>query len=275
MKKSLLLFLFTSLTLISCSNDNSEDSTNTLLPKEIISESASGSGTATEKFYYENRKILRTEGFSSLGFSKTLYTYEGDLIISELYYSKVNAEDPFVLKNEKLFTYYPDGKLKSALENTTHMSTINKIDLEYEGNLIRCYNSYKSKIGSVPTDFQPYYRQDITINNGTTASMKQYYYDQHLSIYNTEPELETEYYYDNKNSITKNIIGYNALRDPFIDHNSLNNNATGFRSTYSSGTVDNYPNQFTYEYNAANYPITKYFHESNGDIQYTFHISYY
>jgi hypothetical protein len=246
MKKSICLLSASLLFLISCSSDESS------------SESSGSQDLLLKK---------TVEGDAVFGGSEVNYTYDGNKLV-EINRNEENSDiyhytGDLITKIEKNIIYYagtPDEDIE--LESTDHF--------EYNSNnqLIEFKTTY---------ELEPEMERVTTFlyNNDDTVSFEQYEY------YGTnEPELlktgtitlqngeisqlqvikefdsfTDNYTYDNKNSLFKNVTGYDKL---IFTHIIGEQGSWTSGETVMAGISHNFTNngELEYTYNSDNYPLT-------------------
>ena len=237
--KELILILFTSLAILSCSNDKSSDNpsnSNGLLVKTVMN------GSSTLTYNYNGNKATYIS--SSDGTTHT-YTYNRDLIIKEEstggsgsnYSHTMNYSNNFLTSSTKninstsssltfnsTYIYNSDGSITEIKTDTpTYSGNTTSLTYKYirfysQGNCIK-KESYSPPINGV-----------MTLNGAIT------------------------YTYDSFNFPFKNVTGLCAYTNPegFFNNNNriseTHKNATGVITK----TI-----QTTYQYNSQGYPISK------------------
>jgi len=241
MKKFLVLFGALTLSLTSCSSDDSSsDSQDTpnppvssvlVLLKKNISTDANGNKIITNLEYDGNKIIKMTREGSTDGF---YFTYNGNLITKEEF--KYNGNVELINKYE-----YDSNNFLISYVSTKPMDEYGrKEEYKYETD------------GS------------ITVNtfaggkfNGT--HMQTYSNGNLVKIVMTDPfnyVFTEEYEYDNKNNPSKNILGFNKLINRSGGEGSLSSVNNTLKYTYSASANNNSPDVYKREiiYNNSGYP---------------------
>lgn len=251
MKKIIGLLSFAFLILSSCSSDNDESSNspNSILVKELA---ANAEGIIyIQKNTYDGNKIK-----SSISESRYVvnYTYTGDVI--------TKIEDTDVQKGiTTVGEYtYKNGKIFSVLKSVIHYyylkpeyESLKKYTHNEDGTV--SYQFYKVNSVTGAEEGQGDISGKLTLKNGNIVredwSDGSYIYE-----------------YDNKNSIYKNVLGFNLL----LNSDSSPNNLLKSISIYNNYV--NTPVIYQYEYNSEGYPVKSNASIVNGmkfpEVKYTY-----
>lgn len=270
MKKLFLLFVVVT-SLLSCDNNETVNSTNTILPKNVTVEE-NGVVVESRDYIYVGSKISSIEGYTRNGFFKYEYTYSGNSIVSEKMYLKVNSTDQYSLSNERNYTYYANGKVKTFIESRPGIGLADKSEFVYadEGVILT-----KSSVNSAGEVF-PYSTATLIYSGQNLTEVNESLYNYDTNLYGPGAKAR-EMLYDNKNSMTKNILGFNELvfNSPVY---SLSNNPLEFHGnntdTYTGDVTNFFGFHYSYDYNNNNYPVIKYSYDANGNLVYTSYITY-
>jgi len=227
MKKiSTILFLL-SISLISCSSDNSESKNNSQLIRKIVSVSNGNSYETT--FSYDGNKLNEVLN----GTNKLEYTYVNNNITSVKRYS-IN-----LLQSETLLEYDSQERVSSELYIDYLTSTSEKTFYTYNNNNTVSLQKYFGDISSQP-------------NTGSTGTIYNNVNGETYSIenfYQGNLSSKIVWTYDNKNNPFKNIIGYN--KQPTILGKFFNNITT---ENFDSSNTLTSNSTFNYTYNQNNFP---------------------
>ncbi|WP_337968809.1 hypothetical protein [uncultured Flavobacterium sp.] len=264
MKNLLLLFSALTLLLTSCSNDDNNSSEDKSILPKIISYTYPSADLGTNSkntIAYNGNKIVSVIDEDS----KTLFTYDGDLIIKQEQF-RIDQQANQSKSREVLYTY-ENGKLKTRTYRTN-------ISAEYpEGNYTQktvythTSNNLISYIDYL-VDGDP--KVEIKLGEGTLT----------YEVGNLVKELQKVnsvittrvYEYDKKNNPLKNILGYNLLLNEISELGKNN----VIKTTVSRS---DYPNSFvfltTFTYNDKGYPIKHTSFDGGGksieyEIEYTY-----
>ena len=230
--KKLILTLFASAALVSCSTNSSSDNSSSggLLLKSVNDGSSSGVIT----FNYNGNKLINAT--DSTGDIFTM-TYSGDLIIKQ--------ENSPSSPHHYINTYnYINNLLVSSTNNYSTSSSLSNFTYNPDGSITE---------NMTYTDLS----QNFTFNDMT----KRYYSQgncikkEEYSDVNNVMTLNstTTYTYDANNSPFKNITGFSAWQN--ASGTSVKNNETGAITKNSSGVITRI-SQTIYQYNSQNYPIS-------------------
>jgi hypothetical protein len=224
MKKLLpLIVIISTLMLFSCSSssDSSQSSSDVLLKKTIWDD-----GTIIN-FEYIGNKISR---YSSSDGSYTTFTYTGDLITREEYYSSNNTINEY-------YEYYYSGNNLIQIKNFIGTTLNRKFDLviNNDNTITRTRTNY-SGTSTSRTVFKEYFLNEEKI--------KEEQFNSSGSIVNT-----TTFLRDNKNCPTMNITGFRYLNGWYSDDSPFHNIIRISESSFTSNNQN-----YSYQYNSNNYP---------------------
>lgn len=245
MKKLLLSIGLAMITLISCSKDNI--GTDLSINKKLLLTLKRNNTTYT--YSYNGNKIIQYSYNNAGGFEqKWVYTYTGDLITKE--------------------DFYGNGILSISYEHT------------YENNKIAT-----SIVKNYTTQSILKSKSVYTYTSDTSVMRENYYYNSNISNWTKSPSVKytiigghitkeeilkadgtpnsiTVYEYDNKNNVFKNILGFDKLiyKTDVSDgtKNNTVNNITKYYYSPSYGELN-----FTFNYDADDYPISKTWYNGN------------
>lgn len=240
MKNFLCLLSAVALVFVSCSKDDSSDSSSSILVKKIT-EFENGSPITRTVQYNGNKVVSITEEDGS----QRKFTYTGNQI------TKIEEFDVDGLADGAVVYGYTNGLMTSYVEkyddlynHKTKYTHNNDGTVSYEQFKVNIETGIEEKYGQTGT---------LTFRDGNLIKAERSY-----SNFNSVEIYE----YDAKNSPLKNVVGWNLL----LDDEPANNNIT--KRTYTSGSGDNIHTDIsTYEYiyDVNNFPIEKLAKFPNGD----------
>jgi hypothetical protein len=236
MKK--LLYLFTAILLVftSCSKDDndSSDSTSSILPKKVTTVYSDGDSDIENMVYNGNKIVSVTEKDGS----SAKYTHTGDLI---------TRVDDFDKDGKLKYTTdynYANGKLNTSVEKSAKPNEIYYYKTKYVHNADGTV-SYDNFRGLISTGVEQEYGATgkYTFKDGNLLKLEVSYYGNDYSYV---------YEYDTKNNPRKNVLGFSLLLE---DEDSSVNNVVKETSTSGSGAnIRTSTTTYTYKYDANNYP---------------------
>lgn len=222
---SLLLLLF-----IGCNSDdgNSNDSDAILIKRSV-------NGSSTFEYSYNGNKITEI----NIGSIKIVYSYTGDLITKIKRYYLSSSQ----LEFETDFTYDVNQKLIEERILYYESGTAEKRVFTYNSNETIFFQQYSGNFSN----------QNTAGNSGII----------YLNTFGDVNKVElfdginlirkTEYIHDAKNSILKNILGYNKLISIF-DSGKVNNITSITNYDGNDLILSQYHNIYTY--NSDGFPVT-------------------
>lgn len=245
MKKLLISIGLVMITLISCSKDNAEIGAS--INKKPLTRKTDGT---TFTYSYNGNKIIQyTYNDAASLENKWVYTYTGDLI---------TKEDKYV-----------NNVLGKSYEHTYENNKI-------ATSIVKTYgtqSTFKSKSVYTYTSDTSVMRENYSYNSNTSnwiksSSVRYTIIGGHITkeeILKADgtPNSTTVFEYDNKNNVFKNILGFDKLiykTDESSDdtkHNTVNNITKYYRSPSYSEL------NFTFNYDADDYPISKTWYSGN------------
>jgi uncharacterized protein YcfL len=265
MKKILCLFSASLLLLVSCSSsdsssENGNPSSQNLLLKKIVENDVVFGGSTTNYTYNGNKLVeinYREE-------KSDMYTYTGNLITKiekfNIYYSGTPDEQS-ELSSTDYFAYNSNNQL-IEFKTTTVGSEIERVTTYvYNSNNTVSFQQYQYDLGVTPELLKS---GTITVQDGEITK---------LQVVKEFDSFTDNYTLDTKNSLFKNVVGYDKLI--FTHIIGLQGRLTS-GETVLAGVSHNYLNngELAYTYNSDNYPITA--NESFfGSVLHTFAFSYY
>lgn len=244
MKKISLLLSIFALAIVSCSKDETPAPTPVLgvLPTRIenISEEE---GNSTNYFTYNGNKIVEYSTTRNGVVYKSVYTYNGDLIVKEESFkgSDLQGSDEYIYENSKIKTVLSTD---NQIDYQTNLPFVEKTKKEYTYNTNGTVLETRFKlvdgvyVNQNSTNLYTIVGGNLTkrVNNSTSTYT---YNNGSGTVTNTSEYASTiTYEYDNKNSPFKNILGLNKI---FFDEIFSSNNYTK-ETTNSTSSNNNVPN---------------------------------
>lgn len=259
MKKSILVAL-AAISFVACNNDDDNvSSSNAILPVKLVSTNVQDKETSTVSFSYNGDKLSTITGTYGSENNKMTFEYTGDLI------TKVTSVDG-TDKDETVYTY-TNGKLTSSVLNGSESNGtyINTASTNYTYNSDGTVAATEIQKHTKPSD--PTFNYTNTINYIYTITNGQI--TKKIVTYISTPNNHVEtasYTYDTKNSVFKNVRGFNALllglnQESIGENFSLSQNNYLTITTLEGTSTSN--SQYSHEYNANGYP-TKTIETYNG-----------
>ncbi|KAF2331741.1 hypothetical protein [Flavobacterium ginsenosidimutans] len=235
MKKFLCLLGAIAFVFTSCSKDDndSSDSTSSILVKKTTITESDGSTYSEEIKYNGNKIVSITDEYGYL----TKYSYTGDLITKM---EEIDENGELDILTDYSYT---NGKLTTSTTKETGAPNYNKIEFVHNSDGTVSYE--KIRINS-----------STAVQEGSKTIGKLTFKNANLvkNEYSDGMEHVLTYEYDANNAPRKNITGLNLLLD-IEEPSSTVNNVIKIIHTAGSGTnVNIYVATFTYKYNADNYP---------------------
>ena len=223
----------------SCSSENNSSSDAIILPKKIVHVGTNGFGDDVFDYSYVGNKFLEIK-YNQQTFVK--YYYDGNLISKVVRYFPDNTKD-----QETTYQYDNNEKLISEKRNyfIDNEISVTEIYYTYETDGTILFSKYNGELN----------------NNGVIIETGKYYYNNNNdmiksvnTLISTGEEFTTNYTHDTKNSIFKNVLGWNKIISNF--DGKVNNVLTS--STYNSnGALLNDSSYYNaYIYNNLNYPTS-------------------
>lgn len=231
--KKLILTIFASTALFSCSTNSSSDNSNSagLLPKTITF--TDGTYTYVQTFSYNGNKLTGWQG-SDGGYGIT--TYDGDFVIQDQTInvnSAYNYTENYNYANNLLTSY-------SSISNSS--STNYVFTNNSDGTITENITSTDNTSGYIYHSMHKRYYSD-----GNCIKIE-YYVDENSIMTLTST---TYYTYDTKNNFRKNGAGWIYLVGTLWSKN----NETGSITKNASGVVTG-TSQSIYQYNSQDFPIS-------------------
>jgi len=236
MKKLLYLFTASLLVFTSCSKDDndSSDSTFSILPKKVTTVYNDGDSDVENMVYNGNKIVSVTEKDGS----SAKYTYTGDLI------TRIDELDEDGKLNYTTEYAYVSGKLNTSIRKGADADETYYYKTKYAHNADGTV-SYDNFRGLISTGVEQEYGSTgkYTFKDGNLLKLEVSYYENDYSYV---------YEYDTKNNPRKNVLGLSLLLE---DEDSSVNNVVKQTSTSGSGAnIRTSTTTYTYTYNANNYP---------------------
>lgn len=245
MKKILYLLSATLLVFSSCSTDenSSENPTSQALLLKKTIENDVAFGTNTTNYTYDGNKLVEINRYDELS---DIYTYTGDLITKiekfTIYYSGTPDMETELLTTDH-FAYNSNNQLIEFKTTYADSEKERITTYVYNTNNTISFEQYEYYPGLEP---QLLKEGTITLQNGEISS---------LQVIKTFDSFTDNYTYDTKNSIFKNVLGYDKLIFALIlgKQGSLT-----WVETHIGGISHNFVNngEYQYTYNSDNYPAT-------------------
>lgn len=246
MKKFFYLISFSLLFLVSCSSDSSTETTpSNVLLKQIIEGDVLLGGSVTT-FTYNGNKIVKIKRNVDTDVYSDVYTYTGNLITKiekfQIYYEGTSGEQNELLSTDE-FSYNSNDKLiqfKTIIPNSDVEMVTTYV---YNSNNTVTFEQNKNFPGGSPISLKT---GTITLQDGEITQLQM----------STEFDSNTyNYSYDAKNSIFKNVVGYDKL---IFAHIIGKQGSLIQLDTIIGGISHNFVNSgdLQYTYNSENYPLT-------------------
>jgi len=226
MKKFLCLFSALSMVLISsCSNDDSPNSSDSVLLKKVVLTGSGGKTTVNYK--YDGNKLVSV--IDDSGEVNLYYTYTGD-VITKIEFKLPNGTTEQV----NTFSYGADGKLATfvRVENDEDVKGYKEVYTYNANGTI----SVKSYSGDDKTQTTASGTSTITFVSGDVSEVT------------STNSPNRKYVYDDKNNAAKNVLGLDKIS--FVD-----GEGTGvFHNEVSETTDGKVSATYNYNYNSVGYP---------------------
>jgi len=258
MKKLLILPFILILILNSCSSDDSSSEDKSVLPQTISYMYPNiylGTNTTITLKYNGNKIISSTESDS-----KTLFTYNGDLITKQEMF-EIDQQGNETKTDEAVYTY-ENGKLKTKIfrESITTQypegQYITKTVYTHSSNESISYINYSVNIN---TKEETKYNEGILTYKDGTLTKEQ------------SGSATRVYEYDTKNNPLKNVLGFDLLLNEISEIGK--NNAVKITSKACTDCSEGvYLSD--YIYNDKNYPTRHTSHTNSGSIEYEIEYTY-
>lgn len=248
MHKRLYFLSFLTLFLLSCSSDSDSNTDSALLIKKIVSVS---NGSSIETNFTYNGTKLNT---ITVGGIRIEHFYTGDNI------TKIKRYNGVSLELETIYEYNNQGRVSSELTTFYLNDFLDKVVYTYNDNQTITFQEYFGS-SNPPTNLGNTGTIEKT-SNGEISQIATY----NQSVFSGR-QTNT---YDAKNSIFKNITGYDKLPRQFAKfHNQLTTNSYNSANELESNST------FEYNYSSSNFPAncTQLFYQ-NGNLLNTIEINY-
>lgn len=246
MKKIFCLITFSMLFLVSCSSDDSpsESETSNLLLKQINEGDIVFGGTVTD-YTYNGNKLLEIRSTNDSGVFSHIYTYTGNLITKiekfEIDYVGTPGEQTLLLSTDE-FQYNGNDQLVQFKTTTPDSDEERVTTYVYNSGNTVTFEQYSNSPGNAPQSLKT---GTITVQDGEISR---------LQVVKEFDSYTDNYTYDTKNSILKNVVGYDKL---IFTHIIGKQGSFTSVETIVGGISRNFLNgEFEYTYNSDNYPIT-------------------
>jgi hypothetical protein len=247
MKKHLYLLSASLLFLFSCSSDDSSstenptNSQNLLLSKTVEDDAVFGN--TTTNYTYNGNKLVEINRYDE---ESDIYTYTGNLITKiekfNIYYSGTPDEITELVSTD-LFEYNSNNQLVEFKTTDPNSQSEKVTTYVYNSNNTVTFEQYENYPGNTPELLKT---GTITIQDGEISK---------LQVVKTYDSFTDNYTYDSKNSMFKNVVGYDKL---IFTHIIGTQGSFTSGDTVLGGISHNFVNngEFEYTYNADDYPIT-------------------
>lgn len=246
MKKYLCLFSASLLFLCSCSSEEDSSSgnptsQNLLLTKTIEDDVLFGNNTTI--YTYVGNKLVEINRYEE---ESDIYTYTGNLITKiekfNIYYGGTPNEETELASTDH-FGYNSNNQL-IEFKTTTPDSEMERVTTYvYNNNNTVSFEQYENNPGIAPELLKT---GTITIQEGEITR---------LQVIKEFDSFTKNYNYDTKNSLFKNVVGYDKL---IFTHIIGKQGRSTSGDIVLAGISHNFVNngELAYTYNADNYPIT-------------------
>lgn len=264
MKKILLLLSFSVVLLSSCSSDDSSSSESQPLLLKKMTEGDVLFGQTVTNYTYNGNKLVEIFKDGDDDYAD-VYTYTGDVITKiekfAVYDAGTPTEDRQLLSTDQ-FAYNANNQLVQF--------TTTSQDFDGERVTAYVYNSdntvsfaQNANVPGEPTESLK--TGTITVQNGEIVR---------LQVVKEFDSYTDNYAYDTKNSIFKNVTGYDKI---IFTHIIGKQGASTWVDSIVGGISYNFLNnsgEFQYTYNSDNYPLTA--NQSlSGTVLHSFAFEYY
>lgn len=244
MTKFFYLITFSLLFLFSCSSEDSS-SENTppqnFLLKKIVEGDVVFGGSFTD-YTYDGNKLVEINRNDE---KSDIYTYTGNLITKiekfQIYYAGTPDEETELLSTDH-FEYNTNNQLVEFKTTTPYSDEERVTTYVYNNNTVT-FEQYENNPGIAPELLKT---GTITLQDGEIVQ---------LQVVKEFDSYTDNYTYDAKNSIFKNVLGYDKL---IFTHIIGKQGSFTSVDTIIGGISQNFVNnnEFEYTYNSDNYPIT-------------------
>ena len=255
MKKHLCLLSACLVVLFSCSSDDSTSenlnpenpnpenptSQNLLLKKTVEDDVLFGGGETN--YTYEGNKLVEINRYEQ---ESDIYTYTGNLVTKiekfKIYYSGTPDEETELLSTDH-FEYNSNNQL-IEFKTTTPDSEMERVTTYvYNNDNTVSFEQYENYPGNEPELLKT---GIITLQDGEISK---------LQVIKEFDSFTDNYNYDTKNSLFKNVLGYDKL---IFTHIIGKQGSFNSGDTVLAGISHNFVNngELEYTYNTDNYPIT-------------------
>ncbi|MBS7787998.1 hypothetical protein KIH23_11885 [Flavobacterium sp. CYK-55] len=244
MKKILCLLSVSVLFLSSCSSDSSSSSDNppsqNLLLQRTVEDNL-GLGSTTTYYYYNGNKLT---GINRNGEEYDIYTYTGNLITKIQHYSGPYTATPTEdaeLRSTDIFEYNTNNQLIKFKTTKPNSSIERETTYTYNNNIVT-FQQYEYYPGNTPELLKS---GTITLQNGEIVR---------LQVVKEFDSYTDNYTYDTKNSLFKNVLGYDKL---MFTHIIGKQGSKTLVDSILGGISHNFVNnaEYEYTYNSDNYPV--------------------
>ncbi len=267
MKKIACLIIVSLLFLTSCSSDSSSEDTssNDLLLKKIVEDDILFGGTEVN-YTYNGNKLVEIEKSNDGDVYSDVYTYTGDVITKiekfEVYDAGTAFEDTYLVSTDQ-FQYNASNQLVQFKTTTTDNPDVELITTYvHSGNTVTFVQN-RHVTGDAPQFLKS---GTITMQNDEVAQVQ---------VVKEFDSYTANYTYDTKNSIMKNVLGYDNL---LLTHVIGKQGSLTWLDSIVGGVSHNFvtglTGGFSYTYNSDNYPLTA-AQSSFGSVLHSYDFIYY
>ncbi len=244
MKKLFCLISISLLFLVSCSSDNSSSDNTTsqnLLLKKIV-EGDVALGGSESNFTYNGNKLVEIRRNNGSDVFSDLYTYTGNLITKIEKFQVYNSGSTQLLSTDQ-FVYNATNQLVQFKTTTPDSDEEFVTTYVYNANNTVTFAQTSTIPGNAPVSLKT---GTITVQDGEIVQ---------LQVVKQYDSYTDHYAYDTKNSIFKNVLGYDKI---IFTHIIGKQSSYTLVDTILGGIAHNFVNsgEFAYTYNANNYPLT-------------------
>lgn len=239
MKKiTLLLSISTIIFFASCSNSDDASSTTNVLVKKIIETDTDNTTLTTTDVVYDGNKLVNVITLRDNYRQETKFTYTRNLITK----TEEFFNNQLIVTN--IYEYNSNDQLILYKSTDTRSDYVTKKEYTYNPNGTILFKEYR---GFVPNE------------NELTDTGTIYFLNDEISridILSRETNSTTTVTseYDNKNSLYKNIIGFDKIR--IVNGGEIKHNLIKRVKINQSFPENNNTISIEYNYNANNYPIS-------------------
>ena len=263
MKKILLLLSFSVVALSSCSSDDSSSSESQPLLLKTMTEGDVIFGQTVSNYTYNGNKLVEIFKDGDDDYAD-VYTYTGDLITKiekfAVYDAGTPSEDRQLLSTDQ-FAYNANNQLVQFKTTSQDFDGERVTTYTYNSNSTVSFAQNANVPGEPSESLKT---GTITMENGEIIK---------LQVVKEFDSYTDNYTYDTKNSIFKNVTGYDKI---ILTHIIGQQSSFTFVNSIVGGISHNFLNHlgdYQYTYNSDNYPLTA--NQSlSGTVLHSFQFSY-